>query len=589
MPISDNEKIENLLRTAIMASDEEREKSENLSIGYEPLTQIWEVIVKHTGDLFVILSDYPDIVVTPLLNGYGILRIPEFLVDTIASLEQITYMEKPKRLYFEVLQGRRASCITSLQNTNPSTFTGRGTLVAVIDSGIDYAHPDFQTPTGQTRILDLWDQTLAPNPSQNRNSPEGYPLGTLFSESQINEALAAPTILDQERICPSFDRSGHGTHVAGIAAGNGRASNGQYRGVAYEASLIIVKLGTPNPLGFPSTTQLMQAIDFCIKRSLFYQMPLALNLSFGNTYGSHSGTSLIETYLDAVSDNGQCCIVVGSGNEGSGGGHTSGILSEGETQTVEFAVGDYSTAFSIQIWKKYWDLIRFAIRAPSATSSFIINPQSGIQRYRVDSTDLLIYFGEPSPYSVYQEIYLDFIPAENYVDTGIWTITLEALSIRDGEWDMWMPVFSTRNDATRFLRPTPDITLTIPSTASKVITVGAYDSTNDSLAPFSGRGYTWATHLAKPDLVAPGVNINSCAPGGGYTIRSGTSMATPFVTGSCSILMQWGIVDNNDRYLYGEKMKAYLRKGARPLPGFLEYPNPQVGWGALCVEDSLPT
>lgn len=588
MPISNNEKIENLLLTAISASSEERSKSENLSIGYEPISQIWEVIVKHTGNLESILSNYPDVVAIPLLNGYGILRIPEEQIDQIASLEEITYMEKPKRLYFEVIQGRRSSCITSLQNSNPTDFTGRQTLVAVIDSGIDYTHPDFLTSNGSTRILELWDQTIAPDPSQNWYSPEGYPIGTLFNASQINEALLAPTLLEREAICPSFDASGHGTHVAGIAAGNGNASNGRFRGVAYESSLIIVKLGSPDPLGFPSTTQLMLAIDFCIKRSLLLKMPLALNLSFGNTYGSHSGTSLIETYLDTVSGNGQCCIVVGSGNEGTGGGHTNGVLSEGETQTVEFAVGDYSSAFSIQIWKKYWDVIRFRISGPSSASSIIINPQSGIQRYQIDSTDVLIYFGEPSPYSVYQEIYLDFIPTENYVDAGIWSITLEAISIRDGDWDMWMPVFSVRNEATRFLRPTPDTTLTIPSTASKVITVGAYNSANDSLAPFSGRGYTWATHLSKPDLVAPGVDITSCAPGGGYTIRSGTSMATPFVTGSCSILMQWGIVDNNDIYLYGEKMKAYLRKGARPLPSFLEYPNPQVGWGALCVEDSLP-
>ena len=153
---------------------------------------------------------------------------------------------------------------------------------------------------------------------------------------------------------------------------------------------------------------------------------------------------------------------------------------------------------------------------------------------------------------------------------------------------MWMPSAAVRSAATRFLQPTPDITLTIPSTARHALTVSAYDAVSDSFAAFSGRGFTWDTKMEKPDLAAPGVDITSCAPGGGYAVRTGTSMAAPFVTGSCAALMQWGIIDGNDPFLYGEKMKAYLRKGARRLPVFRQYPNPQIGWGALCLRNSLP-
>jgi hypothetical protein len=152
---------------------------------------------------------------------------------------------------------------------------------------------------------------------------------------------------------------------------------------------------------------------------------------------------------------------------------------------------------------------------------------------------------------------------------------------------MWMPSAAVRSEATQFLNPSPDITLTIPSTSDRSITVGAYDASTDALAAFSGRGYTWNTRQVKPDLVAPGVDILSCAPGGGYASRTGTSMATPFVTGSAACLMQWGILEGNDPFLYGEKLKAYLRKGARTLPAFQKYPNPETGWGALCLNDSL--
>ena len=151
-----------------------------------------------------------------------------------------------------------------------------------------------------------------------------------------------------------------------------------------------------------------------------------------------------------------------------------------------------------------------------------------------------------------------------------------------------MTAAAARGSATQFLAPTPETTLTIPSTAAKVISVGAYDSNTNTYAPFSGRGFTWNTNQVKPDIVAPGVGITSCAVGGGYETRSGTSMATPFVSGSCALLMQWGILMGNDSFLYGEKMIAYLIIGARKLPFAEIYPDPRVGWCALCGSASIP-
>lgn len=581
-----NQKIETLFRAALDATPEEREKSDDLSTGFDPVEDFWEVIVKHTGNLSSLLAEYPNIKITELLNNYGIIELPESLIDTIASEEIITYMEKPKRLFFEVIQGKRASCITTLQ-TRDTSLTGSGTLVGVIDSGIDYTHPDFRNPDGSTRILELWDQTIQPESVSGGRSPDGYSLGTLFTRDIINEALNTPSTAAQNAICPSRDLSGHGTHVAGICAGNGRASNGIYRGIAYEADLLIVKLGSSNPRSFPNTALLMMGVDFCVRKSLRLNVPLALNLSFGNTYGSHSGSSLLETYLDSVCELGRISIVVGSGNEGSASGHTGGVLSESKSDSIQFSISDYTTSLNIQLWKNYWDEFSVTLTPPTGVGITFPNGP-GAWRYSFGETEIYSYNGEPTPYTPFQEIYIDFLPQNTYLTPGVWTIRLTPQRIRSGIWDMWMPSSAIRNQTTAFLLPTPDTTLTIPSTSSRVITVGAYDSTQNTYAPFSGRGFTWNNQFIKPDLVAPGVNITSCAIGGGYEQRSGTSMATPFVTGTASLLLQWGIIEGNDLFLYGEKIRAFLINGAKPLPGFTSYPNPQIGWGALCAFDSLP-
>lgn len=577
-------KIENILNLALDATREEREKSLNLDVGYDVADDSWEVIVKFFGtteELRQKLSErFPEeqaqIGIYNLTNEYAILRIPQPLVELVASMPEIEYMEKPKRLFFSVENGKRSSCINPLQTgqgTSPtSKLTGKEVLVAVIDSGIDYAHPDFCNSDGTTRIAVLWDQTL----------------DMTYERETINLALRQESEQERYAICPSRDVSGHGTHVAGIAAGNGRASNGRYRGVAYESELIVVKLGVPRETSFPKTTELMSAVDFCIARARQYGKPIALNLSFGNNYGSHSGNSLIETYLDDMANYWKTSIVIGSGNEGSAAVHTAGKLTLNEEQEVEIAVSAYEASLNLQIWKNYVDEIGVSVIHPGGTAIGPLQRIQGTQRFQLGETNLLVYYGEPSPYNLYQEIYLDFIPVGSYIDDGIWKIRLTPIRITDGAFDMWLPAGNVLNSGTGFLNPVEETTLTIPSTATKVITVGAYDARFDQAAAFSGRGYTRATNQVKPDLVAPGVEIMSCAPGGGYQVRTGTSMATPFVTGSAALLMQWGIVNGNDAYLYGEKMKAYLIRGARKLPGFTVYPNPVLGWGALCTADSIP-
>lgn len=613
-----NQKLENLLELALETDEIRRERSQQLNVGYSETDRTWELIVKYNGDIERLQSNV--IQVERLIAGYAIVTLPETLIETFTGLEEVEYVEKPKRLYFSTFAGKQASCIFQVTEREPF-LSGEGVLIAVIDSGIDYMSPEFRDMQGNTRIQFLWDQTLMPEQVNSgvaealpairqlneslaeeieglgpATPPEGFLTGVEFSAGWINAALRSPS---PDRIVPTRDSSGHGTAVAAIAAAGGNLAEGRYRGVAPESELLVVKMGTPAPDSFPKTTELMRAVTYVVNKAVELGKPLAINLSFGNTYGSHDGTSLVERFLDNAAEIGRTVICVGSGNEGAAGGHVAGNfeMQQGEgTKRIELSVGEYQRSFSVQLWKEYVDEFTIVLISPSGEQITLQQGAVGGQSYILEETEILVYQGEPSPYSVSQEIYFDFLPNNTYVNQGIWIFLLRPIRTVVGNYDFYLPSSNVLNAGTRFFTPSPDKTLTIPSTSSKVITVGAYDALLEAYADFSGRGYPLISRTqdrlmsvsVKPDLAAPGVGIQTIGPDGTFVTVSGTSFATPFVTGSAALMMEWGIVQGNDRFLYGEKVKAYLRRGAVPIRGEAQYPNDKVGYGALCVAESLP-
>lgn len=623
-----DQKLENILNLALETPEEEREQTESLNVGYSAEIRSWELIVKYHGSLDRLREQ--NIVVEELIAGYAILTVPEALVDTVSDTPEIEYVEKPKRFYYGQTFPAGTSCFPPVTMRTPF-LNGRGVLLAILDSGITWDLEVFRKADGSTRIRYLWDQTVPwnqtvpwdqtipgkqaasreqetlrnPTLPQNQVAPEetgdtgygrtpdGFPIGTEYTEEEINWALNS-SVLERYGLIPSRDLTGHGTAVAGIAAG--RSADGLYTGAAPEAELIIVKLGLPREEGFPRTTEIMRGVTYALRKAQQLNMPLVINLSFGNSYGSHDGSSLLERFLDNASEIGKTVICVGSGNEGAARGHFAGNIAR--DRRVELAVGNYERSLNIQLWKNYSDVFRIRLQSPGGEEAELTtNIQAGKYTLRLEQTRILVYLGEPLPYAVAQEIYLDMIPVTGgYIDAGIWTIRLEPVMTVTGQYYLYLPAGNGRGDSTGFYRSTPQMTLTVPSTAAKVITVGAYDPVYDTYADFSGRGYAdssrtigvTAAGLTKPDLVAPGVNIQAPDVYGSFLPVTGTSFATPIVSGAAALLMEWGIVRGNDPFLYGEKIKAYLRKGARPLRGEREYPNDRVGYGRLCVADSLP-
>ena len=486
------------------------------------------------------------------------------------------------------------SCITQVTQQEPN-LTGENVIIAVLDSGIDYFLPEFRNAEGQTRILAIWDQTQQPDEAQGKLPPPGYREGVLYTREMINEALALGRENGQ-KLVPVFDLSGHGTAVAGVAAGTSM-------GVAPKADLLVVRLGQPQAGSFPRTTQLMRGVNYAVNLGVSLNRPVAVNISFGNTYGDHQGNSLLERYIDNASEVGRSVIVIGSGNEGTSRGHTAGIVQR-ESRMVELAVGDYETGLSIQLWKFYQDVFELRLISPGGEQTMLELSrlrEAQAQRRTLEQTQLLCYLGKPLPYNVQQEIFIDMIPVGSYLNGGVWRIELSPVSLVTGEYRFYLPGYAVRNVATGFFLPTPEMTITIPSTARRAVTVGAYDVPRRSYADFSGRGFVYSysdgrTDTAggqqiiadvKPDLTAPGVGFTVPMPNGGYEQVSGTSFATPFVTGAAALLMEWGIVRGNDRFLYGERLKASLIRGAQPLAGIPGRPDSRIGWGTLCVQRAL--
>lgn len=563
------QKQENLLNISLEVSESEREKSPDLSAGVSDLGETWEIIVKYSGDIAYLQQKYPMAEFIVLLGQYAIINTPREYIEEITAENQIEYAEKPKLLYFDLQTGLSVSCITQVQAglDNPYGLFGNKTITAIIDTGIDMFRQEFKNEDGSSRIISIWDQTTDIELS-------GEEINRLVQENTMERRNSLVVNMP-----PGYDYSGHGTNVALIACGN--------NGVAKKSDIMVVKLGISAPNSFPRTTQLMRAVDYVLRKAEELSEPVAINISIGNNYGDHTGESLLERYLNDVSFYWKSVICVGSGNEGIAATHTFGYVTESSGREIELAVSTYETSLNIQIWKDYADDIEVEIITPSGENIGRIGRYNYVNRFETNQTVVLGYYGQPSPYTMRQEIYIDMIPVNNYIQYGIWKIRLVPIKIVVGRFDMWLPSERALNEGTGFVEPAEELTLTIPSTADKVITVGAYDARTLTFAPFSGTGYVTAGGAAlsvKPEIAAPGVDVRISE----NRSVTGTSFAVPFVTGSAALLMEWGIVRMNDPYLYGEKVKAYLIRGARRLPGFSQYPNENVGYGALCVADSIP-
>lgn len=543
---------------------------------------IWELVMQYTGDLDELTKEY-NFRAYDLKGGFAQIFISKIQILNLSNSAQVVFLSLPTRCeYIDIGLGR--VCASNVSNPN-STFyvTGAGILLAVIDSGIDYSHPDFIDGSGKSRIAYLWDQTLQGTP------PQGFSGGVEFTNEQLNEALGKNTKAEQLLVVPSQDPIGHGTALAGIAAGNGNGSAGKSnRGMATECELIAVKLGTKDN-AHPRDIEIMQGINYAIERAIQLRRPLVILVGSGNNTTGHNGTAPLEIYMTEVSSSWICNMVVGTGNQGNRGSHASGSIQENQSQSVQLLIEGEITNYACCIWKSFIDEISLVVEAPNGETTDVLSLLTTNRAYLFDETAVLVNFSEPVTNAGKQEIYI-LLQGQNgsVINRGIWTLTLRGDSVLEGGFNVWGTIVTQSDNLTRFLNADLNLTLTSPATAQGITSVAAFNGSTGQLASFSGRGFTNDLRV-KPDLAAPGVNITvpSSKEGEIYTTLSGTSTASAFVAGAYVLMMAYGILQLGNVNLYGEVLKIYLLREARRPSNYAPYPNNSWGYGTLCLEASL--
>jgi subtilisin family serine protease len=439
----------------------------------------------------------------------------------------------------------------------PPVRRGAGVIVGIIDSGINYQHPAFRRATGSTRILAIWDQRLVPQAGE--SSPAGFTFGVEYTSAQINAALATPTPLSLVRHKDSqIPGDGfHGTHVAGIAAGNGRPfpagqAQGTFVGVAPDADIVVVantRGRAQNERGLGDSADTLDAIQYILNVAASLGRPVAINQSQGDNVGPHDGTSLLEVGMANLMVGSGRALVKSAGNEGELNRHAQGTLTAGASQNVPMSVpGGIPgvTQVVVDLWYPGPDRISVSLTPPNGTASTVVPPGSSVTLNLSNGNSAFVDSDLNDPGNHDNRIFVVLQPgSDTAVEAGDWAFTLTGTSITNGKWHAWIQ----RNSFSQFGAPFVNraSTISVPGTSLGVITVGSYvsngantGSTNGDLSTFSSRGPTRDGRRA-PTLAAPGEELTAPQPqsaAGFFGPMQGTSMASPMVTGTVALMLE---------------------------------------------------
>lgn len=475
------------------------------------------------------------------------------------------------------------SGITAVQNQPVLSLRGRDILIGFLDTGIDYTHPAFLRSDGTSRIYGIWDQTI-----QTGTPPVNQEYGSAYTNEDINAALLAE---DPYSIVPSRDENGHGTFMAGVAAGSTLLEN-DFSGAAPEAMIAVVKLKeakqylkkifyvTGDSPAYQST-DIMMGIRYFVRLADELKKPLVLCIGLGTNQGSHSGSSPLDSML-AITDNYRGIqAAAAAGNEGGRAHHYYGTAaSSNDFDAVEILVEPDTAGFCVELWGQAPETYAVGFESPLGEIVQKIAPRISYSEeisFILENTRIFVSSEIVQTLSGHQLIFIRFSDPT----PGSWKIRVYTNSPGSGNYHMWLPITGFSNPDVKFLEPNPDTTITGPANAVSVITSATYNAYNNSLYLNSSRGYT-RTDQIKPDITAPGVNVMGPDLRGGFTTATGSSAAAAITAGGCALIMEWGMRRMPPRIFNNSELKALLIRGARRT-GDKTYPNREWGYGILDI------
>lgn len=442
---------------------------------------------------------------------------------------------------------------------------GAGVVIGIVDFGCDFAHANFRTAEGATRIEAIWDQ----GGIAAADSPFGY--GRVHSRDAIDAALEASDPYAFLGYGPEPDgiaRSGtHGTHVMDIAAGNGRGSS--QAGVAPEATIVFVEASSsdiswagPATVGqsFGDSVQLLEAVRFVFDQA--GDRPCVVNLSLGTNGGPHDGSSLVEQGLDAiVAAKSNRAVVIAASNSQTDGIHTSGLVPASGSRDIVWRHAARGGG-EFELWYSGDARLDVELVAPDGTVFGPVLPGANLP---LGLSDVVIFISNRLADPNNDDNVIGIWIADG-VSGGDWSVRVTSHDDVEVAYHAWIE----RNDGAQssFAAPVPTHTLGSISTGSHSIVVGSFDAHKRSmpLSSFSSSGPT-RDGREKPELSAPGHAVLAARSrtGSGVTRKSGTSMAAPAVTGLIGLIYSDALRSGTDLPI--ADLRARLRSGlVRPPP-----------------------
>lgn len=546
-----------------------------------------DLLVNYNGDQSI-LSRFQDATIHIINFFYAVVHVPiAQITDTL--IVEMGYSVLPSLFGLISQASLEASGIIRLRNIPNFNLRGQGVLVGIIDSGIDYRNPIFQNEDGTTRIATIWDQTVVSD-----NFPEGTYYGTEYTREQINEALQSETPL---AIVPTTDEIGHGTMVAGIAAGNDVPDSGFF-GVAPDAELVVVKLKQAKrylreffliPENAPcyQENDILFAVDYVMRVALDLNRPMAVCIALGTAQGAHDGRGTLSSYVSLKAETIGYSFQVAAGNEGNARRHYYGTIDPNTgINTVELFVGENESGFSMELWGDSPGLYSIDIQTPSGEYVPQIIPRLDENRdisFIFEQTEIFVDYQIIESQSGDQLILVRF----RKPSTGIWRFNVYGRGPLATGFHIWLPMEGFISNNTYFIRSDPYTTILSLGNARVPITVTAYNIEDDSLYLNASRGFT-RIGVVKPEIAAPGVNILAPAPDQSFVSVTGTSASAAHATGVAALLLEWAIVRGNQPNLNTIDMKIFMIRGARRELD-IQYPNRDWGYGILDVYNIFDT